>query len=106
MSNQWFAAHQRNVHRLVLSYEIQNTVHQRIATEVAQLAQRHIAAQVHVPVGVAARTAERALARDFDREERHSSRKDTAPGRQDFSSSKTRTWNKSSRHGPPPDTRN
>ena len=48
--------------------EREHAVDEGLALEVADLAERDVAAEVIVAVGVAARTLQRALARDFDRQ--------------------------------------
>ena len=52
-----------------------------LALEVADLAQRDVAAEMIVAVGVAAGTAQRTLAGDFDRERRSVAGEDATPRR-------------------------
>ena len=63
--------------------ERQHAVDELLALEVANLAQREVAAQVVVAVGIAAGTVQRALARDFDRERGRVAAEDPSPGRED-----------------------
>jgi hypothetical protein len=57
-----------------------------LATRIAKLTERDAAAKMLVTVGVATRTAERALPRDFDGEHGNVSGEDPAPGGQDLPS--------------------
>jgi hypothetical protein len=66
MPHHGLAAHQSHLQRLVPVHQRKHALHQLVAALVAQLAQRHLAAQVVFAVGVAARAAQGALARDLD----------------------------------------
>ena len=59
--------------------EREHAVDEGLALQIADVAQRDAAAEVIVAVGIAARTAERAFARDFDREVRSITEQDLAP---------------------------
>ena len=61
----------------------EHAVDQLLALEVADLAQRDVAAEVVVVVGVASRALQRALTGDFQRQRRCISRQDPSPRAQD-----------------------
>ena len=57
-----------------------HAVDEFLALEIADLAQRELAAEMIVAVRVAAGTAQRTLARDFDGQRRRVAREDPTPG--------------------------
>ena len=57
-----------------------HAVHELLALEVPNLAQRHLAAEMVLAVCIAAGTVQRAFTGDFNRERRHISGENTAPG--------------------------
>ena len=67
-ADQRLAADDRDVDRLLLVDDREDAVDQFLAFVVGDLAKRDVAAEVLVTVGVAARAAQRAFARDLDRQ--------------------------------------
>ena len=80
IAHQRLAADDRDVQRPMFVDERHHAVDQLLAFEVADLAQREVAAEMIVAVGVAAGTAQRTLARDFDRKGGRVAREDATPG--------------------------
>jgi hypothetical protein len=79
MADQRFTANQGYMDGLVFAYELQNALDKCVAAQVTELAQGDLSAQVRIPVGVAARATERALASDLDGEHREATGQDSAP---------------------------
>src|SRR6266851_3851754 len=75
------AADDRHVERTMAIDDVHEFVDQLLALEVADLPQRHPAADVVVAVGVAARAAERTFAGDLDRQNGCVAGEDTSPRR-------------------------
>jgi hypothetical protein len=67
------------VQRPVLVDQAQNTVNQSLSFVVAKLTQGGLSTQVFVVVGVAARTPQRTLTRDLNRQRRVMPRQNPAP---------------------------
>src|SRR5215210_4139381 len=78
-----FAADNRYVQRPMTIDQIDDAVDQRLALEVADFAERQVAAQVIVAIGVAARAVQRAFTRDLDRQRRLIPGEDSTPRGQD-----------------------
>jgi hypothetical protein len=68
MANEGLAADQGNVQRLVFLDEIKDTLDQRVAAEIGEIAQGLIAAKMLAAVGIASGAVQRALPRYFDGE--------------------------------------
>ena len=68
IADQRLAAHDRHVQRPIPVEQREHAVDELLALEILQLAQLDVAAEVIVAVRVAARTRERALASNFDRQ--------------------------------------
>ena len=81
VAHERFAADDRDVQRAVAIDERDDAVDQFLSFEIADLAQREIAAEMIVAVGVAAGAAQRALAGDFDGEGGRVAREDPTPRR-------------------------
>ncbi len=79
IAHQRFAADDRHVQRPVPIDEGEHVVDQFLSLEVAHLAQRDLAAEMFVAVGVAAGAAQRALACDFDRQRGLCTRRESFP---------------------------
>ena len=79
VADERLAADDRDVQRAVLVDELEHAVDERLALEVAHLAQRQVAAEMIVAVRVAARAVQRTLARDLDRQRRRDSRRGSGP---------------------------
>ncbi len=99
VTDEWFAADQRNVDRLVLADEIDDAIDESIAAKIVELAKRGFAAEMRVTVSVTARTGERTFTSDFDREHGDFASENISPGGQNFALGDTRI--RSGRwHGP------
>ena len=83
VAHQRFAADDRDVKRPVPIDEVEHAVDEFLSFEVAHLAERDVAAEMIVAVRVAAGTAQRALARDLDRERGRVAGENPTPGRED-----------------------
>jgi hypothetical protein len=81
--HQRLAADQRHVQRLQPLDDLDDAVDERAALAIRQRAQRVAAAEMLIAVRVTTRTAERALAGDFDGEIGAVSGKNLAPGSDD-----------------------
>ena len=79
VADERLAADDREMQRTVAIDELDDAVDELLALEVADLAQRHLAAEVIVAVGVAAGAVQRAFARDFDRQRRRVAGKNSTP---------------------------
>jgi hypothetical protein len=79
MANERFAADDGQVQRPVLVDEREDAVDQRLAFQVADIAERDRSTEVIVAVGITARAAERTLAGDFNREVRSIAKQNLAP---------------------------
>src|SRR5262249_47983399 len=77
------AAHDREVQRAMLVDKRHDAVDEGLALEVADLAQRDVAAEMVVAVRVATGAMERALSSDFNRECWHVPCEDPSPRRED-----------------------
>src|SRR5262245_60144675 len=77
------ATDDRDVQRLVLINQAQHPINEFLPLEVANLTQGDLAAEMVVAVRIAPRTAQRALASDFDRERRCVPCEDPTPGSDD-----------------------
>ena len=80
IADERLAADDRDVQRAMAIDERHDAVDELLALEVADLAQREVAAEMIVAVGVAAGTAERAFAGDLDGERRRVAGEDSTPG--------------------------
>ena len=78
--DQRLAADDGDVERTMVVDQTHHAVHESLAFEVPNLAQRHLAAEMVLAVGIAAGTVQRAFTGDFNRERRHISGENTAPG--------------------------
>ena len=83
VAHQRFAADDRDVQRTMAIDEREDAVNQLLTLEVADLAQRDLAAEMIVAVGVAAGAVQRALARDLDGERGRVASEDPAPRGED-----------------------
>ena len=83
------AADDRDVNRLLLVDDRENAIDEFLSFVVGDLSERDVAAEVLVAVGVAARAAERAFARDFDREGGIVAAEDASPRGDDAFHSRT-----------------
>src|SRR5262245_60995217 len=81
IADERFAAHDGDVKRPMLLDECEHAVDEVLALEVAQLAQRDVASQVLITVGIAPGTSQRTLARNLNRERWNISTEDLAPTR-------------------------
>ena len=90
VTHERLSAHQRYVQRAMLLHQVDDAAHQLLAAEIAELPQGHITAQVGIPVGVAARTGERAFASDLDREHRGPAAQDAQACQERFVYGKSR----------------
>ena len=70
VADERLAADDRHVKRPVPIDQVDHAVDQLLTLEVAHLAQREVAAEMIVAIGVAAGAVQRAFARDFDRQRR------------------------------------
>ena len=77
------ATDNRKVHRPMALDDVQHAVDELLSLEVRELAQHDVAAEMRVAVGVAARAAQRTLARDLDRQVRLVPCEDPAPRLED-----------------------
>jgi predicted metallopeptidase len=80
MAYERFATNKRHLHGLVDANQLEHAIHERIAVEIVDLPERDATAEVHGLVGIAAGAMQRALTRDFDRQERTVAEKHAAPG--------------------------
>ena len=83
VAHERFAADDRHVERPLPVDDPEHAVDQLLPLEVADLAQRDVAAEVVVAVGVASGALQRALAGDFERQRRCVSGQDPSPRAQD-----------------------
>ena len=79
ITDERFTTHDRNVKRSMLFNEREKAIDELLAFEIADLAQRHIAAEVIVAICVTTGTFERTFAGDLDREGRTITAKDSSP---------------------------
>jgi hypothetical protein len=70
MSHEWFSTHQRDMNGFMESYEVEQTLDQRITFVIAELTEGDLATKVTFPVGIASRTAQWTLTRDFNGKDR------------------------------------
>src|SRR5271157_841113 len=98
MTDHWFAADQRDVHRFILAYQFEDAVNERVAAEIVQLGEEFTSAKVGIAVGITAGTTERAFARDFNGQHRRFAAQDFPPGAHNFSRRNAWIWLSSS-HG-------
>src|SRR5687767_14504153 len=80
IAHQRLAADDRDVQRPMMIDERHESRHQFVAFVIGETAQRDVAAEVLVAIGVAARTAQRTFLGDLDRQVRTIAREDPAPG--------------------------
>src|SRR5262245_54109636 len=80
IAHEGFAADDRQVERLEAIDDTEHAVDERLAFEIAHLAERHAAAEMFVVIRVAAGTAERTLAGDLDGKSRRVTGEDPTPG--------------------------
>jgi len=102
MTYKRFAADQSNVQRLEAVDESDDAADQVIATFVGELAQGDFAAEVVISVGIAARTMQRALARDLDGEQGSVAEEDLTPRPENVSWSQSLTpwgWRNEPKNG-------
>src|SRR5262245_15226134 len=81
VADEWFAAYDRDVKRPMRLDQREKAIDKFLAFEVADLTERHIAAEVVIAVGVTTGTPEGAFAGDLDRQGRTIAAKDSSPCR-------------------------
>jgi G:T/U-mismatch repair DNA glycosylase len=84
IAHQGIAADNRDVQRPVFLHDLHEALDQRLSAEIRQLAQSDAPAEVLLVVGVAARTAQRALACNLDGQKGLAALKDSPPSLNNF----------------------